>query len=188
MIRRLYMVLLIVMLAGLGWWVTAAEQEKGPKPGTEVQSFSLNYLNKSGKVVLKNYFCNPVTDSNKLVVLTFFASWCKPCKLELPHLEEVYKKYHTQGLEIMAVFSEKESDKVQWAKDWFKENNLEFSLLHDEFGIVKKRFEIEEYPTSYIINRHGVIVRKMTGYYDEVAKEFDSLMDSLLVVKSDVKK
>lgn len=178
----------LTALASLGWWTAGLSQVKGPQVGTEVASFSLNYLNRTGKVILKNCFNNPVTDSNKVIILTFFASWCKPCKVELPHLEEAYKKYHDSGLEIMAVFSEKEADKVKWAKDWFQENNLEFGLVSDEFGIVKKRFEIEEYPTSYIVNRKGVIVKKVTGYDEQIAKDFDAFMDSLMVTKCELNK
>jgi thiol-disulfide isomerase/thioredoxin len=176
--RILCVALCVLALAGLTLAQTPA---KGPQAGDAAPTFSVPLLNKTGKMNLKNLFNNTMPDSDKVVVLSFFASWCKPCKLELPHVQTVFEKYQDKGLVVLAVFSEKEADKVQWAKDWFKESNLTFGLVHDEFGIVKKRYEIGEYPTSYILNRQGIVVKKLMGYDEAIAQELDQLIDTLML-------
>ena len=167
-----------VILAGV---CPLTAEEGGLAEGDDVMAFTLFSLNNSKRVNLKKYFNNEDEKDNKVVVLTFFASWCKPCKKELPHLQKVYEKLADKGLEIMAVFGEK--DQIDWAKSWWEENKITFLLLNDEYGIVKKRYEIAEYPTSFIFDRDGKLAKKITGFDENIEKEVEKLLTTLVTGK-----
>ena len=65
-------------------------------------------------------------------------------------------------------------------KQYWEENKLSFLLLNDEYGIVMKRYEVKEYPTTFVINKEGKLVKKFCGYDETIEKETDELIASLL--------
>ena len=69
---------------------------------------------------------------------------------------------------------------MDWAKQYWDENKLSFLLLNDEYGIVVKRYEVKEYPTSFVVNKEGKVAKKFRGYDEKIEKECDELIASLL--------
>jgi peroxiredoxin len=170
--------ILLLGVTGRGIPAWSEGEAGGLQVGAAAITFTLQALNVPQRINLKKYWGNEKAQDDKVVILTFFASWCQPCKKELPHLQKVYDEYQGKGLEIMAVFGEK--DKADWAKGYWAENGLKFLLLSDEYGIVTKRYEIKEYPTSFVINREGRLAKVFHGYDENIEKECDEAVASLV--------
>lgn len=97
----------------------------------------------------------------KVVFLNFWATWCIPCREEMPTMEKLHREFKEQGLEVIAV-NVKEGRKE--VRRFFDELGLTFMALLDKDGEVSQEYGAWGIPTSYFINRRGVIVGKVMGY------------------------
>ena len=114
--------------------------------------FTLPLLN-GGNAVLSSY-------RGKVVILNFWATWCPPCRAEMPSMETLYQRLKSQGLEILAVDLREDKATVQ---QFIRNNRFTFPVPLDEDGKVGSRYGISAIPTSFIINREGKIVSKIVG-------------------------
>ncbi|MCM3588048.1 redoxin domain-containing protein [Mesobacillus maritimus] len=93
----------------------------------------------------------------KKLLVNFWATWCPPCKDEMPYMQEMYEKYQDDGFEILAVNSTiTEKSKEDVAK-FISDYELTFTIPMDEKNRVSSDYEIMAYPTSYFIDSDGVI-------------------------------
>ncbi|MDQ0162188.1 peroxiredoxin family protein [Aeribacillus alveayuensis] len=135
--------------------VDLSEVEEG-KPAPD---FKLTTL--EGRVVKLSDF------KGKKVILNFWATWCPPCKAEMPHLENFYNKYHDKGIEILAVNLTNMEKGEENIKSFVKDYGLTFPILLDVDGSVGLKYQAFTIPTSYIIDSKGVITKKIVGPMDE---------------------
>ena len=105
----------------------------------------------------------------KKVMLNFWVSWCSPCRVEMPYMEDYYKEYkETENVEVLAVnMSQMERDRNKTVKKFVDEHKLTFPILLDEDGEVTDLYEVRAYPTTYIINTEGIITDKIKNAIDE---------------------
>ena len=107
----------------------------------------------------------------KTVILNFWASWCPPCRVEMPHMENYYEaNKDTENVEIIAVNmtkTERGSDKIDRVEEFVNDHKLSFPILLDETGEVMKLYQVMAYPTTYIINPEGVITDVVIRALDE---------------------
>ncbi|WP_438316214.1 redoxin domain-containing protein [Sporosarcina sp. FA9] len=133
----------------------------GFKPGNIPPDFELTTL--SGDVVkLSDY-------KGKKVILNFWASWCGPCKAEMPHMENYYKKNkESDNVEIVAVNLTKQERKGMDGIEKFVDAfGLNFPIPLDEDGRVMDAYAVIGIPTSYFINTDGTIGQKVVAAMDE---------------------
>ncbi|MBN1640786.1 MAG: redoxin domain-containing protein [Anaerolineae bacterium] len=90
----------------------------------------------------------------KVVVVNFWATWCPPCRTEMPALQEVYLAHQERGLEVLAV-NMQEGDPQ--AEAFVLANGLTFPVLTDPGGAVSARYRIASLPTTLFIDRQGLI-------------------------------
>jgi peroxiredoxin len=90
----------------------------------------------------------------QVVMLNFWASWCGPCRQEMPLLESIYKKYNKLGFTMLGVNVEPDS---QAANDWLKATPVSFPILYDTESKVSKLYDVAGMPTSVIIDRAGKV-------------------------------
>ncbi|WP_260472106.1 TlpA disulfide reductase family protein [Bacillus canaveralius] len=133
----------------------------GIEPGNRVPNFELTDI-EGKKVILEEL-------RGKKLLLNFWASWCPPCKEEMPYMQEMYEKYQKDGYEILAVNSTVTEKNRQDAVDFVKKYGLTFPIPMDERNEVSSRFEILTYPTSLFIDSDGIIRSRIIG---GVNKEF----------------
>lgn len=114
----------------------------------------------------------------KVVLLDFWASWCKPCAESFPAMEELQKKFGDQGLAIVAVnVDEKASDKEMF----LKKHPVSFTTVRDAKQKLVGTVSPETMPTSYILDRTGKVRFLHNGYHgEETKKQYISEIESLL--------
>jgi cytochrome c biogenesis protein CcmG, thiol:disulfide interchange protein DsbE len=113
----------------------------------------------------------------KVVLIDFWASWCAPCKQEMPVLERLYQKYKGEGLVIVAVSVDKESSNIT---DFLKQVRVSFPIVHDRDHDVADRFQPPRMPSSYIVDRKGIVRYVHGGFRSEDAAKLEAEIKSLL--------
>lgn len=116
----------------------------------------------------------------KVVLVDFWASWCAPCKQEMPVLERLYQKYKKDGFEIVAVSVDRERDNV---KDFLKQVRVSFPIVHDDGHKVADRYKPKAMPSSYIVDRHGIVRQVHGGFRSEDAAKLESEIKALLAAQ-----
>ncbi|MED1646130.1 TlpA disulfide reductase family protein [Brevibacillus agri] len=101
---------------------------------------------------------------DKPVVVNFWASWCGPCRQEAPDLKAVYEKYRDR-LDFYAV-NMTANDDLEAAKAFVKEFDLPFPILLDRRGEISDMYQVSSIPTTYFIDKHGIIRQKIIGVTD----------------------
>ena len=113
----------------------------------------------------------------KVVFLNFWATWCGPCRAEMPSMETLYSSYREKGFEILAVNSGESRREVL---AYIQEYGFSFPTLLDEDGKVSSGYGIQAIPTSYLIDRDGMIVARIVGSINWDTPEIFAAIESLL--------
>jgi len=113
----------------------------------------------------------------KVVIVDFWASWCAPCKEEMPVLERLYKKYKARGLVIVGVSVDQELGNV---KSFLKQLPVSFNIVHDADHKVAGRFKPPRMPSSYVADRNGIVRHVHAGFRDEDAAKLEAEVSALL--------
>lgn len=135
---------------------TSLDLDAGLEVGQKAPNFTLTSLD-GEKFSLADY------KGEKMVMLNFWASWCPPCRVEMPEMEKYYEQYQEQdNIEILAVnmttIERGSQDKVP---QFVEELGLTFPVLMDQDGNVKDLYDVMVYPTTYIVNEEGIITDKV---------------------------
>lgn len=113
----------------------------------------------------------------KVVLIDFWASWCAPCKEEMPFLEGLYKRMRSRGLVVMGVSVDSERDN---AKDFIAKMKVSFPIVHDGKHAIADRFKPPRMPTSYLLDRQGKVRFVYEGYRKDDAREIEQAIEKLL--------
>lgn len=137
-----------------GVWRQQTAESAKPVEGFPAPNFSLPDLN-GKKVVLKR-----VTSRNKITVINFWATWCPPCRAEIPELKKFYRKYSGKGVEILAVSSQEQPRTV---KSFAQKNGMNFTVLTDTSGKTGDLYQVISLPNTFIVDRRGIIRAVIKG-------------------------
>ena len=97
----------------------------------------------------------------QVVMLNFWASWCGPCRQEMPLLESIYRKYGKMGFTMIGVNVEPDSNA---ANEWLKATPVSFPILYDRDSKVSKLYDVAGMPSTVIIDRSGKLRVLHRGY------------------------
>lgn len=100
----------------------------------------------------------------KVVFLNFWATWCPPCRMEMPDIEKLYKEYGKNKKDVIFLGVNDEGEKQ--LKSFFEENKYTFPTVIAEEALLRKYY-IRAYPTTFIIDKNGNIYRFATGVLTE---------------------
>ena len=133
---------------------------KGTGKGDPAPAFTLKTLD-GKEVTLADY-------EGKKVILNFWATWCPPCKAEMPHLQNYYEEMAEQeNVEILAVNLTSSDSGIDKVEAFQKDYALSFPIPLDEEGNVGETYQAITIPTTYMIDTTGTIQNKIVGPLDE---------------------
>lgn len=165
------LVLLVLSLVVIQVTESKAAPKVRPQVGYLAPDFALPNLN--GKTVRLSDF-----RGKKGVFINFWATWCPPCRLEMPTMEKVYQEYRSRGLEILAVSIDVRPKSV--VKNFMQEFRLTFPALLDPEGEVLYRYRLFSIPGSFLIDKEGIIRFKELGYRDWTDPESRKKLETIL--------
>jgi peroxiredoxin len=113
----------------------------------------------------------------RVVLLNFWATWCPPCREEMPSMEALYRRLNRRGLELLAVDIQEQRGQVSA----FTENyGLSFPMALDTAGRISGTYGVRGIPTTFIIDREGMIVAASVGGRDWNTPEVIAALEALL--------
>ena len=131
------------------------------------------------KVLGANQYKTMADYKGKVILLNVWATWCEPCKQELPSLEKLYQEYGPKGLKLVAVSIDDfvgEDSIATFAKTY----GISFEILHDSTHAIERVYQTTGYPETFIIGPEGTIRRKWIGPDDWTSQGNRSLIAQLL--------
>lgn len=143
---------------------------KHPLVGNPAPSFEVDSLNGQGKVSFDKW-------KGKVVYVDFWATWCEPCKKSFPKYQELYTKYQSSGLEIIAVSVDDENKGIE---AFIKQHGAKFPVAWDDGHKIADQWKPESMPTAFVIDKEGVIRHVHAGYHDGEEAELDKEIKELL--------
>ncbi|HEY9431360.1 MAG TPA: TlpA disulfide reductase family protein [Blastocatellia bacterium] len=156
----------IILSVAIAYTFYQGSRPKPPKSGStsnssalpeNVMQASINLLD-GQKTKLADY-------SGKVLIVDLWATWCGPCKQEIPHLVEIAKEYKEKGVEVIGLTNENPETDAEWVKQFSEAFNINYRIgwADDEMqaGLTRGRNSI---PQTFIIGRDGKIVRHFVGF------------------------
>ena len=116
-----------------------------------------------------------------VVFLNFWATWCGPCKIEMPDMERLYREYRRQGFAILAVSTDPEGAAV--TRPYRDSLGLSFTIAHDPEALVMRLYGVRSLPETFLVNREGVITHRLFGSRDWQDPEAREGIRSLLKIR-----
>ena len=113
----------------------------------------------------------------QVVMINFWASWCGPCRTEMPLLDSIYKKYNKLGFTLLGVNVEPDS---KAADDWLKQTPVTFPILFDKDSKVSKLYQVAGMPSTVIIDRNGKVRWLHRGFTPGAENEYMDQIRSLV--------
>ncbi len=181
--KNAWLLTLVIVVFGMGcdFGMTEAPQDEGtsqavafkksrPTLGTPAADFKL--IDLEGKWRALSDF------RGQVVLLNFWATWCGPCRVEMPSMEIVYQDLKEKGFEILAISSDPQGSVV--TRPFVESKGLTFPILHDSDYRVSGTYGIRTLPMSYLIDRQGTLRHRIFGARDWNSPEARELIHTLL--------
>ncbi len=140
-------------------------------PNKELKSIDFKLKTLDGKMVSLSSF------KGKVVFLNFWATWCPPCRAEIPSMIKLYNKFKDRGLEILGVDLQEEEETV---RNFVKANKINYPILLDTNGQVGQIYGARSIPTTYIVDRKGNIIARTIGGREWNTEEIYKLFEKVL--------
>lgn len=146
--------------------------DAAPRPGQPAPNFKV--ISTTGQTISQENYRGHV------LILDFFATWCQPCRLSIPHLVEINRKYGKQGLQILGLSVDDEGERViRTFTDEFRVN-YPVALAGDS---TTTGFGVRSVPVMFLVDKKGKIVEVYRGYTDEMARSMEQSIKRLLAEK-----
>ncbi len=158
--KTLIMLLLLLLGTGPG----SAREVSGAAPDFTLKS-------RSGENLKLSEF------RGEVVMINFWASWCGPCRQEMPLLDELYQRYHPMGFTILGVNVDQDREA---ALRLLKEIPVNFPILFDEDNKVSERYELMAMPSTVMVDRDGNMRFVHLGYLPGYEQEYEAQIKALL--------
>ena len=110
----------------------------------------------------------------KVILLNIWATWCQPCRVEMPAIERLHKKLGGTDFQVVSVSIDADGDSIVSA--YARDLGLTFQILHNQSGDIQQIYQTTGVPESFVIDRDGIIVKKVIG-----AAEWDGPVNETLI-------
>lgn len=135
--------------------LSLARERQVPQRGQKFPEFTLEGLD-GNKYSMSDF-------AGKPVIVNFWATWCDPCKAEMPLFESIYRQQSN-----VVVLGVNYNEPVNVIRRFIEERGLTFPILLDEEGKIAEKFQVFGFPTTYFIDRDGILRETYVGQLDEV--------------------
>ncbi|MBU0671536.1 MAG: TlpA family protein disulfide reductase [Candidatus Margulisbacteria bacterium] len=163
--RKTLICFFILMFLG----VSVLAMGRAPKAGVKAIDFTLEDLY-GAPYTLSNY--NSYY-KDKIVFLNFWATWCPPCRAEMPSMQKLYESWDKNKFEMLAINIGEDKKTVE---NFAENGGYTFPILLDRDKKIAEKYMIRGIPTTYIINKEGKIVAKVVGSRHWTLEEIQSLI------------
>lgn len=164
--RWLFIVGLLVMI-GVGVWQALPSKAPAVQPGSDIVDFSLPDLQGASHAFPKG----------EVVLLNFWATWCPPCRKEMPSMAQLYQRLAPEGLRVIAISVDQQRQQLA---DFVQEYQIPFQVLHDADSAVSKRYGVFRYPESFLVDRNGKVRYHLIGAIDWMADDVIQTIRAML--------
>ncbi|HEX5004699.1 MAG TPA: TlpA disulfide reductase family protein [Gemmatimonadales bacterium] len=172
--RQWYVVgtIVLAMVAGAFMLVKNSPDNYGVQVGRKAPDFRVVDLATGDTISLRERYKGQVT------LVNIWATWCGPCREEMPSMEAAYKELEPKGFKVAAVSIDDGSpeDVVGFANSL----GVTFDLLMDRSGMIQRAYQTTGVPESFLLDRDGVIVKRIIGAHDWSTAVNRSLIERLL--------
>jgi thiol-disulfide isomerase/thioredoxin len=165
----------ILLAVALALPAGALEEEVGE--GLPAPSFSLRTMNPEASgaswIALDRFVGADAEDAAaKVVLISFFASWCEPCKREMPLLVQLDRMYRDRGLRVLAVNIDREEPAIEAAKRIIAQAKVTYPVLSDRFNFLARRYlgDKAPLPSVFLVRRDGTIAKIERGYAKDASQ------------------
>lgn len=162
------------------------------KPGDEAPKFTLKAITGEYELLSKwsgEKLSRPASQPTRhMVVASFFATWCKPCMKELPHMQNLYEKYEGKDIKFFLIDITEATRTVEGnenspeAGPFLKKKGITIPVLLDVYGIAKKKYGVVSLPRLFVIDKYRKIQLIKKGFHEgeDFEEELSSVIDKLL--------
>lgn len=151
-----------ILVASLAWTFVSADQAgsstageiPAPREGFLAPDFTLNTT--EGEIITLSEL------RGQAVLVNLWATWCPPCRTEMPAMQKMYDEYKEYGFVVLAVnltYQDDPSAIVPFTQEY----GLTFPILLDETGVVAEKYELRSLPSSFFIDHNGIIQEVVIG-------------------------
>lgn len=148
-------------------------QEEKSEVGFLAPNFTVRNL-KGNRVSLDQF-------RGQVVILNLWATWCGPCRVEMPGFETMYRRFRSEGLTILAVSLDKGD--TQKVKNFVEQYRLSFPVLMDDGQVVERLYPTFTIPTTYVIDKQGRVAAKVDGAKNWQSEQTFEALEYLLNAK-----
>ncbi len=123
----------------------------------------------------------------KVLMINLWATWCLPCRVEMPSIENLHKAYGDKGLSVVAISVDDPGTDPQ-VLSFVRQYGLTFEILRDpkgQLGDISRDYQTTGYPETVIVGRDGIIRKKLLGAHDWNSAENRALIERLLAEKAE---
>lgn len=156
---------LLLLITGASWLVLSADPDgnpaarlPAPQPGYPAPDFTLKTAEG------ETYTLSAL--KGQAVLVNMWATWCPPCEAEMPAIEKVYNEYKDFGFVVLAVNNTFQDNPFDIAP-FVTKHGLTFPILLDETADTARAYQVRSLPSSYFINRQGIIIKVISGQVTE---------------------
>jgi phosphonate transport system substrate-binding protein len=153
--------------------------------GSPAPSFVLRDLD--GKLFSFSKLCGKDVpeEQRKVFVLTFFATWCEPCKEEIPIMKKILQEWGDRGVEVLYIGFRQGNKKL---RPFAKENNLNMTILGDKYGVTAKKYGVNSLPRSLIVDKDCIIQSHVRGALKNLEEVLTGKLSEILSPPSSAEK
>jgi len=164
---RWFVLLAIFAAIGSAIWLALPEAPASVRQGDYLTEFSLPDV----KGVMQTI------PEGEVLLLNFWATWCPPCRKEIPSMALLHDKYAAQGLKIVAVsVDQRREDLINFMQEY----SMPFQVLHDADSAVSRQYGVFRYPESFLIDRDGRVLKHLIGAVDWMSEPILRTIDGML--------
>jgi len=157
--RVIYLVILILGLA----WIFVSADKSGASTSGKILAPQQGFLAPDFELKTPEGETVKLSDSRgKAVLVNLWATWCPPCRAEMRTIETMYKEYKDQGFTVLGV-NMTYQDELSRILPFVNEQHLTFPILLDQTGDMARAYELKSLPSSFFINRDGIIEEVVIG-------------------------